>query len=56
MADYRLHVFTWKNVIDYNWLRLPQWLTKKNVVVYWHLNKKICYEIQLLKTPKNLLK
>jgi hypothetical protein len=23
MADYRLHPITWKNVIDYNWLRLP---------------------------------
>jgi hypothetical protein len=22
MADYRLHPITWKNVIDYNWLRL----------------------------------
>jgi hypothetical protein len=21
MADYRLHLITWKNVIDYNWLR-----------------------------------
>ena len=23
MVDYRLHLTTWKNVIDYNWLRLP---------------------------------
>ena len=23
MADYRLHPITWKNVINYNWLRLP---------------------------------
>jgi hypothetical protein len=22
MADYRLHLITWKNVIDYNWLQL----------------------------------
>ena len=22
MADYRLHSITWKNVIDYSWLRL----------------------------------
>jgi hypothetical protein len=22
-SDYRLHPITWKNVIDYNWLRLP---------------------------------
>jgi hypothetical protein len=22
MSDYRLHPITWKNVIDYNWLRL----------------------------------
>ena len=29
---------------------------KKKCKVYWHLNKKNCYEIQLLKTPKNLLK
>jgi hypothetical protein len=26
-SDYRLHPITWKNVIDYNWLRLPHvWL------------------------------
>jgi hypothetical protein len=24
--------------------------------VYWHLNEKICYEIQLLKTPKKSIK
>ena len=25
-SDYRLHPITWKNVIDYNWLRLQLWL------------------------------
>jgi hypothetical protein len=30
---------------------------QKKYKVYWYLNKKICYEIQLLKTPKkNILK
>ena len=27
MSDYRLHPITWKNVIDYNWLRLQITIT-----------------------------
>jgi hypothetical protein len=27
MADYRLHPITWKNVVDYNWLRLQITIT-----------------------------
>jgi hypothetical protein len=27
MANYRLHPITWKNVIDYNWLRLQITIT-----------------------------
>jgi hypothetical protein len=27
MVDYRLHAITWKNVNDYNWLRLQITIT-----------------------------
>jgi hypothetical protein len=40
MVDYRLHVITWKNVIDYNWLRLQIMITPCLVytlkcILYW---------------------
>ena len=31
-------------------------LLEKKYKVYWKLNKKICYEIQLLKTQKKIIK
>jgi Icc-related predicted phosphoesterase len=47
------------NVIDYITITCNlknDRLTRKKYEVYWKLNKKICYEIQLLKTQKKSIK
>jgi hypothetical protein len=42
MADYRLHPITWKNVIDYNWLRLPHVWLSEDTCSFQQQNKMRC--------------
>jgi hypothetical protein len=62
MADYRLHPMTWKNVIDYNWLRLQITITPCLVWVtfqvhgssfYVNIEEKVWLLVKKIRTWKD---